>query len=207
MSQQSIWLEGENFLKNTDPRLALLVDKYGHCNLTPVAPEQYYSTLVKGIISQQVANDVSQAFFKAFTDTYSLTPAPEKILVAPLAELTSCGFSLQKAGYIKELSQAIIDKKVTLEDFPNMPDSTIIRQLSQVKGFGRWTAEIFLILALNRPDVLPADDFGLKKAITLLCNLPSVPQKRSQINTLAEGWRPWRSLATWYLWQSFAETK
>jgi DNA-3-methyladenine glycosylase II len=119
----------------------------------------------------------------------------------------ACGVSATKVNYIKDLSSHIIDGKINLAEFTGMGDAAIIKQLMEIRGFGRWTAEIFLILALNRPDVLPADDFGLQKAIKEVFSLPAIMQKRGQVVEFAEPWRPWRSLATWYLWQKFDDTR
>lgn len=204
MTKQENWLEGEQYLKTVSPVFAFLIEKYGHCNLQPVLPERYYATLVKGILAQQVASDVSQNLFAAFTRVFGPVPDAQQILDASEDQFINCGISGQKIQYVKDLSQNIINGNITPDKFDDMDDNAIIKQLSSVRGLGRWTAEIFLILALGRPDILPADDFGLKKAVKMLFNLQQLPQKRSQLTSLAEPWRPWRSLATWYLWQSFA---
>lgn len=205
MSNITNWTDGEKFLASIEPIFADLIIKYGSCTLQPIAKEQYYLTLIKGILSQQVSSEVSQKFFQAFTNIFGQNPEPEQLLNASIEKITTCGCNEQKAQYIKDLSKNILENKITLDSFSEMDDSAIIKQLTEVKGFGRWTAEIFLILALNRPNVLPADDFGLKKAMQLLFELPSIPQKRSQVSKIADNWSPWRSLATWYLWQYFAE--
>lgn len=199
------WTDGEKFLANIEPIFADLISKYGSCTLEPIAQKEYYLTLIKGILSQQVSSEISQKFFQAFTAIFSQTPQPEDLLNASIGQITACGCNEPKAQYIKDLSRHIIENKITLDKFSEMEDSAIIKQLTEVKGFGRWTAEIFLILALNRPNVLPADDFGLKKSMQILFKLPAIPQKRSQVTKLAETWTPWRSLATWYLWQYFAD--
>ncbi|MDR2007167.1 MAG: hypothetical protein LBP78_08015 [Acidaminococcales bacterium] len=203
MSEHTNWTDGENYLKKTDKNLAALIDKYGHCTLLPVAREKYYITLIKCILSQQVASDVFQRIFSVFTASYGENPSPDAILAAPASEVEACGVSRLKINYIKDLSRHIIEGKIDPSKFSQMSDAAIVKQLTEIKGLGRWTAEIFLILALNRPDVLPADDFGLQKAIKEVFSLPAVMQKRSQMMAFAEKWRPWRSLATWYLWREF----
>ncbi len=205
MLNKTNWLEGEDFLAKSNRIFVDLINKYGSCDLSPIEPDRYYITLIKGIISQQVASDVSQSLFDIFVSKYSISPDPTIIANVQVQDLLQCGLPRQKIDYIKDLSQAIAEKKIVLEDFDSLEDNVIIKQLTQIKGFGRWTAEIFLILALNRPDVLPADDFGLKKAIKDVFNLPKVPQKRSEITQIAAAWQPWRSLAVWYLWQYFAD--
>ena len=202
----SIWTDGENHLKNSDPLFNQLIKDYGPCTLLPIAEDDYYITLLKGILAQQVANDVSQKLFASFTECFGTHPDPEKIASSSYAELKACGVPDLKVQYIKDLSQHVLSGKINLSGFKDMDDNSIIRQLTEVRGLGRWTAELFLILGLCRPDVLPAEDFGLKKSMSLLLKLPQVPQKRSQVTELTEPWKPWRSLATWYMWQYFADT-
>ncbi len=204
MPSKEIWLEGERFLRAADARLVPLFDRYGPCTLEPVSPEEYFSTLVRGILSQQVAPAVGTEFYRSFTACFGEAPAPAALAEVQAAQLAACGFSLQKAEYIKDLAAAVAAGKVDFGSFAAMADGAIVKQLTEVKGVGRWTAEIFLILALGRPDVLPAEDFGLKKAMKEFLQLPALPQKRSEVASLAEQWQPWRSLATWYFWQYFA---
>jgi len=205
MSNTTNWTEGERFLAAISPVFAELINKYAPCTLEPIEPKKYYITLIKGILSQQVSSEVSQKFFQAFITIFGENPTPKKLSETPSEEIIACGCNEAKAQYIKDLSKSIVEGTITLDKFDEMDDNAIIKQLTEVKGFGRWTAEIFLILALNRPNVLPADDFGLKKALQILFKLPAIPQKRSQVTKIAEAWVPWRSLATWYLWQYFAD--
>ena len=205
MARQIDWQAGEEHLQKMHPVFSCLIEKYGHCTLRPVLPERYYATLIKGILAQQVASDISQNLFTSFTRTFGPAPDAEQILDAGNDQLKGCGISEQKIQYINDLSQNIKERKIIPEEFDMLDDNAIIKQLSNIRGLGRWTVEIFLILALNRQDVLPADDFGLKKAAQVLFDLPQLPQKRSQLTALSESWRPWRSLATWYLWQSFTD--
>ena len=197
------WLAGEAHLRQVDPVFGRLADKYGCCSISPLPPESYYSTLIKGIIAQQVASDVSQALYSSFTRVFGDFPAPETLAGASDESVRACGVTAQKIQYIKDLSRHIVNGKIALEQLALLDDAAVIKQLTQVKGLGRWTAELFLILALARPDVLPADDFGFKKSLKDNFHLPAIPQKRGQIAALAEPWRPWRSLAAWYLWRDF----
>lgn len=201
----SIWTEGEAYLKESDPIFIHLIKDYGPCTLEPIFEKDYYTTLLKGILSQQVASDISQKLFTAFAERFGNDPDPEAILAAPVSELKECGVPDLKMQYIKDLSEHVLTGKIKFSEFKDMDDNAIIRQLTEVRGLGRWTAELFLILALCRTDVLPAEDFGLKKAMAALLKLPQIPQKRGQVNNLAETWRPWRSLAVWYFWQYFSD--
>ena len=205
MNEKIFWLEGEEFLKNTDDKLAEIINKYGHTTLEPIEPEKYYITLINGILAQQVSSEISQRFLNAFIGIFGETPTADEVLAKGDKALLKCDITPQKITYIKDFSQAIVDKNIEFAHFSTYDDTMIIKELTQVKGFGRWTAEIFLILALNRADVLPADDFGLKKAIQKVYDLPKIPQKRNEVAVIAEKWRPWRSLATWYLWKYFSD--
>ena len=198
------WLAGEKFLRQVSPVFNHLADRYGHCAITPLPPEDYYSALIKGIISQQVASDVSQDIFLSFTGTFGTAPAPNAIIRACEESFLACGVAGPKIQYIKDLSRHIADGKIDLAQLNRLDDTAVIKQLTMVKGLGRWTAELFLILALARPDILPADDFGFKKAMKDNFKLPVIPQTRGQVAALTAAWRPWRSLAAWYLWQDFA---
>ncbi len=107
---------------------------------------------------------------------------------------------------MKEFARLVLDRTIDFTVFAEMTDAQIVKLLKTVRGLGQWTIEMFLLLSLCRPDVLPGDDFLLKKEMQKLCKLKEVP-KRGQLNKLMEPWRPWRSLAVWYLWQHSAESK
>ena len=197
------WQPGEDYLKNLDPFFAHLIETTGPCDLQPVAPDQYFTALVRGIISQQLAPDVAAAIFSRVAEHFQHNLQPDRLLAAPEAALKDLGLSPQKAGYLRDLSTRIVDGSIKLDALADLPDADIIRQLTEVKGVGRWTAEMFLILALSRPDVLPAEDFGLQKAVKLWQKLDKLPGRR-ELNIISEPWRPWRSLAVWHLWASLA---
>ena len=120
--------------------------------------------------------------------------------------LASCGLTELKVTYMKEFARLVLDKTIDFTAFSEMSDPQIIKMLKNVKGLGQWTIEMFLILSLCRPDVLPGDDFLLKKEVQQLFALPKVP-KRGQLLKLLEKWSPWRSLAVWYLWQHSADSE
>lgn len=195
------WQLGEAHLSNLDPFFARLIENLGPCTLQPVAQEQYFTALVRGIVSQQVAPQVAEEILGRLADYFQHNIQPEQFLSASVEKLTQLGLSTQKIGYLRDLSNRIIDGTISLSALPGMADADIIRQLTEVKGVGRWTAEMFLILALCRTDVLPAEDFGLQKAVKLWHKLDKLPGRR-ELNIITEPWRPWRSLATWYLWSS-----
>lgn len=205
--QKTEWKIGENFLQETDPILKNLINKYGACTLQPIDNDLYFTALVKGIISQQLSPEVASTLFGNVKNYYN-TPflQPSEILATPTEVFISLGLSLAKAEYILELAKNIEEQHINLGNFSELKDAEIINKLTAVKGFGRWTAEMFLILALNRPNLLPLDDFGLKKAMQILYKIDP-KAKKNAYNEIAKNWEPWRSLACWYLWQFYAENK
>ena len=205
--QQASWKSEQEFLKNVDPILKNLINNYGDCTLQPIAINSYFTALVKGLISQQLSPEVANTIFTSVKDYYATEFLfPREILATPSDVLTSLGLSLLKVGYIFELATSIEEQTIILDKFPELTDSEIINKLTAIKGFGRWTAEMFLILALNRPNLLPLDDFGLKKAMQLLYKIDPKAKKNSY-SEIAQNWAPYRSIACWYLWQFYADNK
>src|SRR5207248_1924834 len=119
-------------------------------------------------------------------------------------QLRAVGLSGQKAGYLRDLCARIGDGRLRLEELDSLPDDQVIARLIEVKGFGRWTAEMFLMFRLHRPDVLPVDDLGIVKAVQKVYGLRKRP-KAARILKIGEAWRPYRSVASWYLWQTLRE--
>lgn len=192
------WSLGDKYLLENAPELAPLIKEYSPCTLQPENEERYFEILVRGLISQQlppeVVNDICEKMNKYFG---SITP--EKIVEAPDFVLAEQGLVAQKISYLKNFAHMILNREVTLDKFQEMTDAQISKQLLEVKGLGQWTVDMFLLLALCRTDIVPTADHFFKKSLQTLLNLPDIP-KRGQINKLTEKWRPWRSLAVWYLW-------
>jgi DNA-3-methyladenine glycosylase II len=129
--------------------------------------------------------------------------APTASAIAALddAALRGAGLSGQKVKYLRDLSARILEGRLRLEDLDHLPDEDVIERLTAVKGFGRWTAEMFLMFRLHRPDVLPVDDLGIVKAVQRLYRLRKRPNAK-KLQRIGEAWRPYRSVACWYLWQT-----
>jgi DNA-3-methyladenine glycosylase II len=119
-------------------------------------------------------------------------------------EIRACGFSRPKVSFIKDLAGHVLDGRLDLKGLKKHPDDEVMRQLVAVKGIGRWTAEIFLMFRLGRPDILPADDLGLMNAVQRAYRLRKRPDPK-KLRQIGEAWRPYRSVAAWYLWKSLAE--
>jgi DNA-3-methyladenine glycosylase II len=159
-----------------------------------------FLTLARAICGQQISVKAAQSVWDRVVACCGEV-TPEKVLSRPRPQLRACGLSDRKTEYIADLAQHFADGRIHVHRWPEMSDEEIIAELVEVRGIGRWTAEMFLIFNLMRPDVFPLDDLGLQKAI----RAAYFRKKSVSIRTmrkLGESWRPWRSVATWYLWRS-----
>ena len=200
MYQTPDWSVGDRYLRENVTELAPLVEKYSPCPLKPQPENSYFSILLAGIVAQQLPPDVSQELMQKLEQLLGKPILPQAVLDADKDALRAAGLAQQKVDYAKGFAQAIADGKVTMDKFAEMSDSAISKQLLQVRGLGQWTIEMFLLLGLCRTDIIPTADFIFKKELKQLLNLEEIP-KRGVINKITESWRPWRSLAVWYIWQ------
>ena len=201
MCQTPDWSIGDRYLRENAPELAPLVDKFSPCLLKPKKEEEYFSILLSGIIAQQLPPEVSQNLMLKLEGLVGKPITPQAVLAASADDLKSVGLVAQKIDYVKDFAAAIENGQVTMDKFSEMTDSEISKQLLKIRGLGQWTIEMFLMLGMCRTDVVPSADFIFKKELQGLMQLADIP-KRGQINKITEHWRPWRSLAVWYLWQS-----
>jgi DNA-3-methyladenine glycosylase II len=159
-----------------------------------------FMTLARAIVGQQISVKAAQSVWDRFAACVGEV-SPQNVLKKQRPVLRACGLSDRKTEYIADLAQHFADGRIHVHRWPEMSDEEIIAELVEVRGIGRWTAEMFLIFNLLRPDVFPLDDLGLQKGVRLAYfKGRKVSVKRMQ--KLGEGWRPWRSVATWYLWRS-----
>lgn len=193
------WKTAENHLLGTDTFMAGLISTWGHCTLRPRT--DYFTQLCRSIIGQQLATKAAEAIYGRFAAYYESEPTPALIADTPPQTLRELGLSGQKITYISDLAAHVLDRRLDLENLEALTDQQVIEQLVAVKGIGVWTAQMFLIFALNRPDILPTDDFGVRKAIMRGYGLAAMP-KKTEMETIAHCWHPWRSVASWYLWRS-----
>lgn len=183
-----------------DPKLAKIIDLVGEYQIRK--SRNYYESLVEAIITQQLAGSAAKAISNRFRRLYGKSfPKPIDVINTTDSKLRKTGLSRPKIKYIKELSKAIKAKKLKMRSISKLSDEEVIERLTQVKGVGRWTAEMFLIFSLGRMDVLPVGDLGLRKGIQLYNSADELPDA-AEIEKLAERWRPYRTVATWYLWKS-----
>jgi DNA-3-methyladenine glycosylase II len=163
-----------------------------------------FQSLVESIIYQQLAGRAANAIYNRFINYYNnkqITPA--RILNSPNDNLKKVGLSNRKIDYLKNLASHVYDGRINLEELPKMNDEEIINKLVNVKGIGRWTSEMFLIFSLGRQDILPVTDLGVRKAIQKVYSLSELPKPNIMME-IAKPWRPYRSIATWYLWKSLS---
>ncbi len=194
------WSLGDRYLRANVPELAPLVERYSPCPLRPQPQESFFSILLSGIVAQQLPPAVSQQLMSRLEGLLGRPVLPGPLAAASAASLRQLGLSQQKIDYAQGFASACLSGLIDMAALQELPDSAILKQLLKVRGLGQWTIEMFLLLGLCRPDVVPSADFIFKRELKLLLNLPEIP-KRGLINQLTQGWRPWRSLAVWYLWQ------
>lgn len=178
-----------------DPVLGPLVDRYGVVDLTP-APDPF-ERLIRSIISQQVSTAAASAIADRLFDRVEVTP--DALVDADTADLRDAGLSPQKARYTREIARAFRDRGYTRDAFAGMDDAAVVDELTGITGVGPWTAKMFLMFALGRPDVFPVEDLGIRRAMAAAVD-PSL--SRPEMVAHAEAWRPVRSYAALYLWRS-----
>ncbi|MEO9276793.1 MAG: DNA-3-methyladenine glycosylase [Nitrososphaera sp.] len=190
--------QGVVFLQN-DPILGKIIEQVGEFKLKK--HNHHFAVLVESIISQQLATSAAEAIFGRFKALYPAFPTSADILSTRKTKLRSVGLSGMKIDYLKDLSKHVEEGRLEIKKLPKMSDDEVISQLTQVKGIGRWTAEMFLIFSLGRLDVFPVGDLGLRKGVQMAFSLQELP-KPKETEKYGERWRPYRSIATWYLWKS-----
>ena len=188
-------------LSRIDPVMADIIERVGRLSI-PRRRERF-AALARAMIFQQLAGAAANAILNRFIEQIGngKFPSPEMVLKASAAKMRRAGISKQKNLYLKDLARHIVEGELNFHKFARMSDEEIIEHLTRVKGIGRWTAEMFLMFNLGRPDVCPADDLGLRNAITKAYGL-NAHLKPKDLRDFGERWRPYRSAATWYLWRS-----
>jgi len=181
--------------------MAALIKKYGDCTIEPHT--DYYRELVDAIISQQLSVKAGRTIMTRFLTLYGgATPTPQQIIDTDVEILRGVGCSYAKVSYIRDLAQHIKDGRLDLDHLSTLPDEEVITQLVAVKGIGTWSAHMFMIFSLGRPDILPTGDLGIRNAMANLYNLTTTkPEDLLQVSH-ANNWRPYQSIASWYLWRS-----
>jgi len=190
-------------LMRRDPVLAAAIKQIGPCLMADRQRKDHLSALVGAIVSQQLSTKAAATIFGRFVALFPDNHIPNAESIAAQSDhtLRTVGLSGQKISYLRDLTARIADGRLNLDELDSLPDEVVIERLTAVKGFGRWTAEMFLMFRLHRPDVLPAGDLGIVNAIQRLYRLRKRPLPK-RILKIGEAWRPYRSVASWYLWQT-----
>jgi DNA-3-methyladenine glycosylase II len=190
-------------LMRRDPVLAAIIKRQGDCGLRTARGPDIFNGLIQSIISQQLSTKAASTIYKRFIALLPQDGGPAPHHIVPLAdeEMRGVGLSRQKISYLRDLSQRVLDGSLRTELLLSLPDEDVIEALTRVKGVGRRTAEMILIFRLLRPDILPVGDLGIVKAIQKAYKLRKPPDAKKMLK-LAEPWRPYRSVASWYLWRS-----
>ena len=187
-------------LKKSDPVLRRIIERVGPCRIEYRDPG--FASVARAIVFQQLAGAAATRIFDRFQALVDHQPmSAEAVLRLRLRKLRSAGLSLQKATYLRDLAKRTASGAIPFDCLPDLPDQQVIEVLTQVNGVGVWTAHMFLIFALRRPDVLPTSDYGIRTAMKKAYSLPDLP-KPAEMERIAQPWRPYASVASWYLWQS-----
>ena len=195
------YTKAQRLLARRDPVLRDLMRAHGPCGLAARQHADPFKALIRAIVGQQLSAKAAATIFGRFEQLFEAFPTASQVLDVPDDRLRAVGLSSQKLGYLRDLCNRIQAGQLPLDVFDQMDDEAVIETLTQVKGVGRWTAEMFLIFRLQRPDVLPVGDLGIVKAVQRAYKLRKAPSP-DRLTRIGEAWRPYRSVACWYLWAS-----
>jgi DNA-3-methyladenine glycosylase II len=196
----------EAHLRAADPVLGALMDAIGPDGIgdgRSGRPDDHYGALVRAIVGQQLSTKAARTIYGRLTERYGgRPPTPAELLADDPEELrAAAGLSRAKASYLRSLAEHVVAGELELERLDDMPDAEVAAELVAVKGLGQWTADMFLMFHLGRPDVLPVGDLGIRRAVERAYGLPRLPDP-AELTQIAQPWRPHRTLACRYLWRS-----
>ena len=202
--------DGVAHLRAADPVLRALIDEIGVDGLgDPRAgrPHDHYGALVRSIVGQQLSTKAARSIYTRLTDRFrGRTPTPQEVLADDPDELrAAAGLSRAKVSYLRSLAEHVIEGSLELERLEELPDEQVIAELVAVKGLGEWSAHMFLMFHLGRPDVLPVGDLGIRRAVMRVYGLRKLPDPR-RLEKIAKPWIPYRTLACRFLWRSLDAT-
>ena len=186
-------------LKKSDPVLRAIIERVGPCRME-FGPAEF-SSLAEAIVYQQLNGKAAVTIFRRFAALAGEPITPEGILKLSDEQLRSVGLSKQKSAYLKDLAAKTASGVLDFSRLPELPDEEVIKHLTQVKGIGVWTAHMFLMFSLRRPNVLPTGDYGVQMAVKKHYKRRKLP-KSKDLEKIARAWEPYRSIACWYMWRS-----
>jgi DNA-3-methyladenine glycosylase II len=189
-------------LKSSDPVMARLIEQVGSCVFETRDDGKHFDHVARAIVYQQLSGSAASTIFRRFTELYGgRVPAPAELLATPEERLRSVGLSRQKIGYLLDLARKAESGEVDFDSLHTLDDAMIVERLTKVKGVGVWTAQMFLMFRLGRPDVLPDLDLGIRKGIQRAYRLRKEPNA-ARVHEIGKSWAPYRTIACWYLWRS-----
>jgi DNA-3-methyladenine glycosylase II len=196
-------------LAASDPTMATLIERLGPIDLATrlrrrqeERPADAYGALLRAIVGQQLSTKAARTIYLRVLELFEgRTPSPEKLLEASEEDLRAAGLSGRKVEYVRDLAAHVLSGELELDKFDALDDETVIEEIVAVRGLGQWTAEMFLLFHLERPDVLSGGDLGIRKAVEIEYGLKEMPSPQKVVE-IGEPWRPHRSLASLYLWES-----
>lgn len=194
-----MWKEAEKFLLN-DKYIGPLVKKWGHCTIKLRVHKDYFESLCGDIVGQQLSGRVADVIFERFKKVLGGKVTPEVVLKVDGQKLRDCGMSWGKVSFVKDLASKTKSGELKTKKLRDLPDAEVIKELVAVRGIGRWTAEMFLMFSLARPDVFPVDDLGIKKGFEKVVGRKFDKVKSAKF--AEKYWAPYRTVASWYLWRS-----
>jgi DNA-3-methyladenine glycosylase II len=196
-------------LREADPVMARLIDEHGTLvrrDLKRERPGDAYGALLRSIVGQQLSTKAAATIYGRMMEIFGgHTPAPRELLEADPDKIRAAGLSRPKIAYLRDLAQHVEDGTLELERLPDLPDEEVAAQLTAIKGLGQWTADMFLMFHLRRPDILPVGDQGIRRAVKVEYRLRKMPDPK-RMQRIAKPWRPYRTLACLYLWSSLDNT-
>ena len=198
-------------LAAADPTMGALIERVGRIDIktrlkrrSEERPPDAYGALLRAIVGQQLSTKAARTIYLRVVDLFGgVTPSAEQLLEADEADLRACGLSGRKTEYVRDLAAHVLSGELELDRLDQLGDEEVIEEIVAVRGLGQWTAEMFLIFHLERPDVLSGGDLGIRKAVQIEYGLAEMPPP-TRVIEIGEPWRPYRSLASLYLWESLA---
>ncbi|MDQ3978032.1 MAG: DNA-3-methyladenine glycosylase 2 family protein [Actinomycetota bacterium] len=201
------WAEACAALATADPAMARAIDAWGPCTLTRRrTPGGAFGALARAICYQQLAGNAAAAIHRRFAALYGGQPTPAAVAKTPDETLRAVGLSATKVASIKDLAVKAADGSVRLEGWSRLTDDEIVERLTVVRGIGRWTAEMFLIFQLNRADVWPTGDLGVRSGYARIHGLDTLPDP-AELEKLGQLYRPFRTVAAWYCWRAVDQAR
>jgi len=194
----SYWNDATRDLAGRDPVLKVLIRNHAGAQLQ--SRSDAFMTLARSIVGQQISVPAGESVWQKLLESIGAL-GPATIVRMDPSKLRACGLSSKKSAYLIDLAEHFLDGSLEIERWSEHDDEQLIAELTRVKGIGRWTAEMFLIFFMMRPNILPVDDIGLQRAMSLHYN-NGKPLSKLKMRQISNEWQPWRTVATWYLWRS-----